>query len=379
MKYRRFGKTELRLPILTYGAMQVGNPKDENVPAEVTRRAIEAGIHHIETAQGYGTSEERLGRILKDYDRDQLLITTKIAPQETRDAMWKKIELSLERLQMDHVENLDIHGINRMETLKMTLQKGGCMDAVREAIDQGVVGHIGFSTHGPCDVILATINTGEFESVNLHYYTLYRRNFPAVQRAIELDMGILIISPSDKGGKLYAPPKKLVELSRPFTPIELNHRWTLANPGITTLTVGCTYPEEWEAHFPVADRDGPLTPEEEEAVERWEAQYKLLGSTYCSVCGDCLPCPEEINIPEVLRLRNLALAFDMEDFGKYRYKMFENAGDWFPGRRGDKCTDCGDCLPRCPLHLEIPKLLRETHALLWEGKEGKRLWEKTVE
>lgn len=378
MEYRRFGKTELQLPILTYGAMQVGEPKDESVPAETTRRAIEAGINHIETAQGYGTSEERLGRILKDYNRDDLIITTKIPPMPTRDEMWEKIEFSLKRLQMDHVENLDIHGINRFETLELTLQKGGCMQAVREAIDQGVIGHIGFSTHASCEVILAALNTGEFESVNLHYYTLFRRNLPAIHRAMELDMGILIISPSDKGGKLYQPTDRLVELSRPFTPIELNHRWTIAHPAITTLTVGCTYPNEWDDHLRMADRDGPLTAEEAEAVARWEAQYERLGSTYCSVCGDCLPCPESINIPETLRLRNLSLAFDMVEFGKYRYKMFENAGDWFPGNRSDKCTECGDCLPRCPLELEIPKLLFETHDLLWEGKEGKRRWEETT-
>ncbi|MCA9415445.1 MAG: aldo/keto reductase, partial [Candidatus Omnitrophica bacterium] len=64
--------------------------------------------------------------------------------------------------------------------------------------------------------------------------------------------------------------------------------------------------------------------------------------------------------------------------GKYRYKMFENAGDWFPGSRSDKCTECGDCLPRCPLDLEIPSLLFETHNLLWEGVGGKRRWEETT-
>jgi hypothetical protein len=64
----------------------------------------------------------------------------------------------------------------------------------------------------------------------------------------------------------------------------------------------------------------------------------------------------------------------MQEFGEYRYKMFENAGDWFPGKRANNCTECGDCLPRCPLNLEIPKLLFETHDLLWKGEEGKRRW-----
>ncbi|KXK38643.1 MAG: putative oxidoreductase [Candidatus Hinthialibacteria bacterium OLB16] len=374
MKYRRFGKTELRLPILTFGAMQVPVPEDENKAAETTRCAIQAGINHIETAQGYGTSEERLGRILKDYRREDLIITTKIGPVATRDEMWKRIETSLNRLQMTSIENLDIHGINTYAGLELTLRKGGCMEAVREAIDQKVVGHIGFSGHASCEVILATLNTGEFESVNLHYYYFFQRNLPAIRRAAELDMGILIISPSDKGGLLYRPPDKLKELAAPFTPIELNHRWLLNQPEITTLTVGCTYASEWEDHLLVGDRDGLLTPEEMAALKRWNEQYKTLGDSYCSVCGDCLPCPEKIHIPEVLRLRNLTRGFDMLEYGQYRYKMFENAGDWYPGRRASNCTECGDCLPRCPLHLEIPKLLSETHDLLWEGVDGQRRW-----
>lgn len=374
MKRRRFGKTGLNLSVLTFGAMQVPNSKREDEAAKTVRAAIQGGVNHIETAQGYGTSEERLGRILKDYRREDLIITTKIGPTDTRDEFWKRIEKSLSRLQMSYVENLDIHGINRLETLEQTLRPGGCMEAVREAIDQKVIGHIGFSTHAPCEVILATLNTGEFESVNLHYYSLFQRNWPAVKRAKELDMGVLIISPSDKGGLLYRPPEKLKRLCAPFSPIELNHRWLLAQPEVTTLTVGCTYATEWNDHFVVAERDGALTEEEAEAHRRWMAEYEVLGNTYCSVCGDCLPCPEDINIPDVLRLRNLALAFDMQEFGEYRYKMFENAGDWFPGKQANKCTECGDCLPRCPLDLEIPKLLFETHDLLWKGKEGKRRW-----
>ena len=374
MKKRRFGKTELQLPVLTFGAMQVPVPKDEAEAAETTRRAIEAGIDHIETAQGYGTSEERLGRILKDFDRERLTITTKIPPVKTRDEMWRRIEKSLARLQMDRIENLDIHGINTYADLELTLRPGGCMKAVREAIDKGVVGHIGFSGHAPCEVILATLNTGEFESVNLHYYTFFQRNLPAIRRAAELDMGILIISPSDKGGLLYRPPALLEDICRPFTPIELNHRWLLAQPAVTTLTVGCTYAAEWDDHLLVGDRDGPLSAEESEALARWADRYRVLGETYCSVCGECLPCPEGINIPETLRLRNLAKAFDMEEYGKYRYKMFENAGDWYPGKRAEACTECGDCLPRCPLDLKIPKLLFETHDLLWEGEQGKRRW-----
>jgi predicted aldo/keto reductase-like oxidoreductase len=125
----------------------------------------------------------------------------------------------------------------------------------------------------------------------------------------------------------------------------------------------------------MADQDHPLTSLEISIFERLEQQLEQnLGSDRCHQCYQCLPCPENINIPEILRLRNLAIAYDMTTFSQYRYQMFENAGHWFPGKKGNRCTECGDCLPRCPEQLEIPKLLKDSHQRL-NGSPRRRLWE----
>ncbi|NLH99884.1 MAG: aldo/keto reductase [Chthonomonadales bacterium] len=392
MLTRRFGKTDLRPTVLTFGAMRIPPEADEDPHAArdrafaTMRRALDVGINHIETARGYGPSEELIGAALAEgvIRRDEFILTTKIAPMETRDAFREALDDSLRRMNVDRIDNLDIHGINTRELLAMATRADGTMGAVRRAMDERIVGHLGFATHAPLEVILEAIETDEFESVNLHYYMLNRRNRPAVERAAGKDMGVFIISPSDKGGQLFHPPQKLQDLCKPFTPIELNQRWLLAQPEVHTLSLGAARPEEFDAHLLGVNRDGPLSADESAAVARLDGALAELGSTYCSFCHECLPCPEDVHIPEILRLRNLALAYDMKDFGRYRYGMFVRhdaetgertggAGHWFPGTQGDFCTRCGECLPRCPLNLPIPDLLAETHELL-SGRAGKRLW-----
>jgi predicted aldo/keto reductase-like oxidoreductase len=291
-----------------------------------------------------------------------------------KDTMRCYIDESLERLGLDYLDCLAIHGINTWEHLESVQRAGGCMQAVQEAVADDRVRHVGFSTHAPLEVILAAINTDLFEFVNLHYYYFFQRHAAAIELAHEKDMGVFIISPADKGGRLYTPPQKLKDLCHPFSPLQLNYRFLLSDPRIATLSVGAANPAELVEPLSVADRDDSLTPIETEALQRLETHaIAALGTDRCSQCYACLPCPENINIPEVLRLRNLAVAYDMTDYGEYRYQMFENAGHWFPGIKGNNCTHCGECLPRCPEQLDIPALLFDTHNRL-NGAPRRRLW-----
>jgi len=375
MRYRRFGRTDLPLSVFSLGTMRLAS---ESVAIETVQRAIALGINHLETATGYGDSERYLGEALRSdlsIPRAQLYLTSKIPPMLDADAMERTIDQSLERLGVDYLDALAIHGLNTEEHLAWVTAPDGCMKAVRKAVNDRRVRHVGFSTHGFLELILQAIATDQFEFVNLHYTLFFQRNNAAIDLAQQKDMGVFIISPADKGGLLYTPSPTLEALCQPFSPLALNYRYLLSDSRITTLSVGAANPAELELPLTLADQDGELSVAELETLQRLQVQQETaLGSDRCSQCYACLPCPEGIHIPEVLRLRNLATAYDMTQYGEYRYRMFENAGHWFPGNKGNRCTDCGDCLPRCPESLNIPVLLRDAHEKL-NGVTRRRLWE----
>src|ERR1035441_2849874 len=134
MQYRRFGRTELKMPVISCGGMRYQYKWQDVPPAEIPaasqanleatiRRALELGINHIETARGYGTSEMQLGRLLPSLPREKIILQTKVAPQESAEEFLRTFDTSMNYLRMDHVDLLALHGINNRELLHFALRK----------------------------------------------------------------------------------------------------------------------------------------------------------------------------------------------------------------------------------------------------------------
>ena len=375
MEYRRFGKTEELISVITLGGMRFKHgwtPPRNHLPKDsiehcisTTRMALDLGINHIETAHGYMKSELLFGHALKELGvpRKQFKMMTKGAPM-SGDETRSLIEEQLEALGLDHVDFYGWHGINNKELLKIAVEKNGPVETLHRLKDEGLIRHVGFSTHAPLGTILDAMQTGLFSFINLHYYYFFQRNLPAVQLAEKMDMGVFIISPNEKGGMLFRPSEKVKNLCKPLTPIVFNGRFCLSHPQVTTLSMGIHEPKHFPQNLAILNRGNYSNSELSKVKAEMDTPLAKI-SSLCTLCNQCLPCPENINIPEILRFRNLVEAYEMKDYGRFRYNMFEGQGHWFPGTFSFNCTECGDCLPRCPENLNIPTLLMETHKKLF--------------
>ncbi len=385
MIYRRFGRTELQMPVFSSGGMRYQHkwqdvplsevPPDNQANLEATvRRAVELGINHIETARGYGSAERQLGQVLPKLTRHEIIVQTKIQPTEDPAQFVREFHESLDRLNLDYVDLLAVHGINNHRELWHAVRDGGCLAAARQLQREGKARHVGFSSHGDPDVVQAAVqwdNDGGFDYINLHWYYIYQRNWPAIQAAASRDMGVFIISPTEKGGLLHKPSAKLVELCEPLHPLVFNCLWCLSHPEVHTLSIGAASPDQFDLQLTMLDlldQAGDILP----AIDRRlrEAMVAAVGADVADQYHRGLPTwdivPGLVNIDMVLWLRNLALGWDLVDYAKMRYNLLGNGATWFRGMDARHLGefDITSCISKSPFAKDIPGWLAEAHALL---------------
>lgn len=384
MRYRRFGKTELQMPVISCGGMRYQHkwsdvdpnevPKDGQANLEATiHRALELGINHIETARGYGSSEMQLGWLLPKLPREKLIVQTKLPPFADPKEFLKTFNQSMDYLKLDHVDLLSLHGINNRELLDWSVKKGGCVEIARQLQREGRVKHIGFSTHASTDIILEAVNTGEFDYFNVHWYFVNDLNWSCIEAADKLDMGVFIISPNDKGGKLYSPPPKMVDLCRPVSPMQFNDLYCLARPEVHTLSCGASKPSDFDEHVAALEFYDRI-PETIDGIEkRLLAELdEQVGADWMKRWFEGVPdyidVPGQVNVKEILRLWTYAKGLDLVDWGKMRYNLLGQADHWFPGERVDKIDSArvAGAMTNSPFAERIPGILSEAHGMLFD-------------
>jgi len=379
--YRRFGRTNLALPVFSLGGMRyqeswdrgvaTGADSQRNLEATLDR-ALDLGITHVETARGYGTSEAQLGPALARHRRDRFILQTKVRPSVNVKEFEAQLEESFQLLKVDYLDLFAIHGVNDKDSVDWSLASGGCLEVVERWRKQGRIRHIGFSTHAPRPLILRMIESDRLDYINFHYYYLFQDNLPILAAARRHDMGTFIISPSDKGGRLYRPSARLRALCEPLSPMVFNDLWCLSNPDIHTLSIGAARPTDFDEHMKVLPLLADPAPVLEPIGKRMEEAYRqAVGNDFARRWFEGLrewnELPGKINVRRILWLRNLVVAYDLLAFAQERYMSMSPDDIWVPGNRAAEFEDAAmvAALPDSPFREQIPTILREAHKLLF--------------
>jgi aryl-alcohol dehydrogenase-like predicted oxidoreductase len=169
VQQRRLGRLGHQSSVLIYGAAALGEADQDTADASI-RLALDAGINHFDVAASYGDAELRLGPWMPEI-RDRIFLATKTGLRD-RDEAWAQINRSLERLQTDHVDLIQVHAVGDLPELDLVTRAGGSLEAVVRAREEGLAGAVGITGHGhdapathtealarfPFDTVLSPIN-----------------------------------------------------------------------------------------------------------------------------------------------------------------------------------------------------------------------------
>jgi uncharacterized protein len=249
MEKRTFGRTGAEIPILSFGAQRIVDEHQcsEEEAIAIVNRAIDEGITYFDTAPKYsnGQSEERLGKALQNR-RDQVWIATK-THDRTRDGSMRLLEGSLKRLQTDRVEEWRLHHVTTMEEVDQIFAKGGAMEALLEAKEQGIVKYVSISGHTNPRVQLEAIERYPFDSalvaVSAMDHLIYSFAHEFLPKAKE--KGVAVVG------------MKLLALGALAPWYEKALRYTFSLP-VSTSIVGMESMEQLERNLAVAKSFRPM-------------------------------------------------------------------------------------------------------------------------
>ncbi len=333
------GKTGLEVNRFGFGGIPIQRV-DEKEAVETVLHAVEKGVDFIDTSRAYTTSERRIGLALKQ-TKKRVVLASK-SRGRTSEAAREDLETSLKELQRDYIDIYQCHFVSKEEEYLKIIAPGGALEGLDQAKQDGLIGHIGITSHS-LDLLDRILDDGLFETIMVCFSFLEpKAKEKIIPKAFEKNIGVIAMK-SFSGGVIDNPALAI--------------KYALSHPGIAIIP-GVEKKVLFDENWTVYHGSHELT--ESERVEIEEIRQRV-DKNFCRRCDYCQPCSEEIPIQMVLGLRSalkrFGTGFVQEGWPRDAIEKARN------------CTECGECLDRCPYELPIPDLIKEN--LTWVDEQLK--------
>ncbi|MCX6562612.1 MAG: aldo/keto reductase [Candidatus Aminicenantes bacterium] len=347
-KYRDLGKTGLKVPDVSFGAISLFEPN-------VLRYACECGVTYFDTAESYlrMKGETYVGQGLKEV-RDKVIITTKhgqnFRQKIEKDAFIQRVEASLKRLQTDRIDVAMIHNV---DDLSLALNNQELMSAYAQLKKDGKVRFTGFSTHNAKQTLKQALDTDFAQIVLVMYNHMEGKEIEPLVKAVR-EKGIGTVAMKIFAGGMQGNLKPLVDQRTSYSQAAI--RWVLSNPDFDTCIPTMSSYSHVEEYVGASGQ-----PLDRAALQTLAVYREEVNSVYCRVsCRDCLSaCPHQVAVNDVLRF-----AMYYEHYGMERQAL-DYYAELKPERKPLNCAGCpAPCQSACPYGLQVRSKLLRTHDIL---------------
>jgi predicted aldo/keto reductase-like oxidoreductase len=370
MKYRHFGKLDWQVSALGFGVMRLpimGTDAaniDESEAIWMIRYAIDHGVNYLDTAYVYhrGNSETLVGKALQDGYQQKTRVATKMPTWlvKSQHDMDKYLDEQLGRLRLGCVDFYLLHGLDnerweKLQTLEVT-------EWAERKIDEGKIRYLGFSFHDEYLIFKKIVDSyGNWTLCQIQYNYAdsdYQAGTMGLKYAASKGLAVVVMEPIAGGNLALKPPNGIqtiwdkAKIKR--TPAEWALQWVWNQPEVSVVLSGMTTREQVIENIESADRSGPnvLTKSELGLINQVRQKHKEAGFIGCTGCKYCLPCPEGVNIPQIIAHYNEYFAKDRDDAIKKKYWEHITAES-----QAKRCARCRTCEGLCPQRLPITEIL----------------------